>query len=59
MNQINYWLMIRPLEHVLLQVKCYSNKEDKEGIMIVTNARVIFKHENNFAFQMVRQNLKV
>jgi len=51
--------MIRPLEQVLLQVKCYSNKEDKEGIMIVTNARVIFKHENNFTFQMVRQNLKV
>lgn len=51
--------MIRPLEHVLLQVKCYSNKEEKEGILVITNARAIFKLDNTFAFQLLRRNLKV
>lgn len=51
--------MIKPFENVLLQVKCYSNNEQQDGILIVTSARVLFKCENNFAFQLVRTQLKI
>jgi hypothetical protein len=36
--------MIKPMENVLLQEKCQFKK--KEGILLVTTARVLFKSEN-------------
>lgn len=51
--------MLKPLENVLHQVKCYSLSLKKDGILIITNARVIFKCESEFAFQIVRKDLQV
>ncbi len=49
--------MIKPLENVLYQCKC-TNKS-KDGILIVTTARVIYKQDSLLAYSYLRMSLKV
>ena len=45
---------IRPLEKVLLQLKCYSTSVKKEGLMIVTSTRLLWRVDSAFPIQIVR-----
>ena len=57
-NDVNEWCLlihlkmiqtIKPLEEVLLQVKCYNTNYKSDGLMIVTTTRVLWKTKNTFA----------
>jgi hypothetical protein len=53
--------MLKPLERICDTVKCVVRRKnvEKEGILILTSARVLFKADNEIDVQFLRQNLIV
>jgi hypothetical protein len=50
---------IRPLEKVLLQLKCYNTSLKKNGLMIVTTTRMLWRVDTTFPIQIIRAGVQL